>query len=83
MAMAVMKGVLKSARMANLRRRIQALDAAKYGGVYRLGRNAQLLHERLQPRAISGRFASAVCSPQRIETRLAASSGLGPLQAAM
>ena len=54
MAMAVMKGVLKSMRMANLRLRIEALDEQRYGGVYRLGRNAWLRHERLPPRAIWG-----------------------------
>jgi hypothetical protein len=41
MAMAVTKGVLKSVRMANLRLRIRALDEPRYGGVYRLGRNAR------------------------------------------
>jgi hypothetical protein len=50
MPMAVMKGVVKSLRMANLRPRMKALDEPRYGGVYWLGRNARLLHERLQPR---------------------------------
>ena len=59
-AMAVTKGVAESVRMANLRLRTKALDEPRYGGVYRLGRNARLLHERLQPRAISGRFAATL-----------------------
>jgi hypothetical protein len=36
MAVAVMKGVLKSERMANVRLRIKMLDEPRYGGVYRL-----------------------------------------------